>query len=196
MTRQWLEEEWGCFVLAQDVLYIRIWWISPVSPPWCHSSLSPENNIKKPNCDKSVVTPDVSRLDARSLLCHWGSNIVRLGLSLADKLWSWGNDKVRHPDTISPIILFYLFLSRLLFLAFLANCIDMRMATCPMVSTIECGKEVITSHNPPRYHSHQSPCQIGRMEEDKTSVCPPPIFDIDSPEIKSLFRVSALLTVH
>ena len=36
-----------------------------------------------------------------------------------------------------------------------------------MVSTSECGEEVITSHYPPGYHSHQSPCQIGRMEEDK-----------------------------
>ena len=57
----------------------------------------------------SVSISDVCRLVARSPLCHWGRNIVRLGLSLADWLWSWGNDKVRHHDTISPTNIIFIF---------------------------------------------------------------------------------------
>ena len=100
----------------------------------------------------SVLTPDVSRLEVRSLLCHWGRRSLRLGSSLADWLWSWGNDKVSHH--ISQYQSHQLFLSRLLFLAFLANCIDMMMATCPMGSVVK------RSHNQPHLHSQLAKASV------------------------------------
>ena len=96
---QWLEEERGCFVLAgRCFIYKEMMDITSFPSLMSFQFISSKSNIKQPNCDKSVCllfTSDVCRTAVRSLLCHWGRNIVRLGFSLADWLWSWGNDKVR-----------------------------------------------------------------------------------------------------
>ena len=137
-------------------------------------------NIKKQNCDKSVcvslfsLNTDVSRIVARSLLCHWGRNTVRLGFSLADWLWSWGNDKVKYPVIKIPCIAFYLRVSFQTALPSISSQLywyeDGNMSDGEHWSVLS-GKEVITSHHLPRYHSQ--PAKLAGWSKTNLSLHPP-----------------------